>query len=409
MNINIPIITQYKGLPKDIYIIFISRIINASGAFIGPLLTLILTVKIGFSTETSGFLITLIGIISMPSTMIGGKLADSYGRKKLYVISCTIACILFMSCGLFKLSTLTVILLTLACFFADLGAPALSAMIYDLTSPENRTRCSSLNYLGWNLGFSLAPVLGGFLFKNHISLLFIIDALTSLISIILIGFFIKETKNNESLKVSDENRHLEKAVEGSIFKILFERKILILLALVMLFLNFGYDQWGFLLPIEMTKLYGSFGAIHYGLIASFNGIIVVLFTPVLTKLLSQTNNLKNIFIGAIFYNIAILILSLFSNLFFIFLAMYFLTVGEIVLSTNVPTFMANHTPESHRGRLSGIIPVISGLGYILSPIISGTLLKHMNFNYVWLISFVIVLISTLFIPFLKRYELRNSI
>ncbi|WP_297635275.1 MFS transporter [uncultured Clostridium sp.] len=409
MNLNISLINQYKGLPKEIYIIFISRVINALGAFIGPLLTLILTVKIGLSTEYAGLIITLIGVITLPATMIGGKLADTYGRKKLFVITQSIACILFFSCGIFPMTIYTTAILAAACFVSDLGSPALSAMIYDLTTPENRTRCSSLNYLGWNLGFAIAPILGGFLLNNHIFLLFLFDSFTTIISIILIVLFIKETKDNSLLKVTDTDRHLEQATEGSIFKILLERKVLIFLSLIMLFLNFGYDQWGFLLPIEMTKLYGSFGAAHYGFIASFNGIIVVLFTPFLTKILSQTKNLKNIFIGALFYALALIIFTLFSNLFFIFLAMYFLTLGEIILSTNVPTYMANRTPKSHRGRLSGIIPIISGLGYIVGPTLTGALLKYNSYNFVWFLTFIIVIISTMFIPLLRRYELKKDI
>lgn len=409
MNLNISLLNQYKGLPKEIYIIFISRVINALGCFIGPLLTLILTVKIGLSTEYAGLILTLIGVITLPATMIGGKLADTYGRKKLFIITQSIACILFFSCGIFPMTIYTTIILAAACFVSDLGSPALSAMIYDLTTPKNRTRCSSLNYLGWNLGFAIAPILGGFLFKSYLPLLFFIDASTSIVGIALIGLFIKETKDNSLFKITDTDtdRQLEKAAEGSIFKILLERKVLIFLSLIMLFLNFGYDQWGFLLPIEMTKLYGSFGAAHYGFIASFNGIIVVLFTPFLTKILSQTKNLKNIFIGALFYALALIIFTLFSNLFFIFLAMYFLTLGEIILSTNVPTYMANRTPESHRGRLSGIIPLISGLGYIIGPTLTGALLKYSSYNFVWFLTFILVIVSTMFIPLLSRYELKS--
>ena len=407
MNLNISLLNQYKGLPKEIYIIFISRIINALGCFIGPLLTLILTVKIGLSTEYAGLIITLIGVITLPAAMIGGKIADTYGRKKLFIITQSIACILFFSCGIFPMTIYTTAILAIACFVSDLGSPALSAMIYDLTTPENRTRCSSLNYLGWNLGFAIAPILGGFLFKSYLPLLFFIDASTSIISIILMGLFIKETKDNSLLKVTDTDRHLEKAAEGSILKILLERKVLIFLSLIMLFLNFGYDQWGFLLPIELTKLYSSFGAAHYGFVASFNGIIVVLFTPFLTKILSQTKNLKNIFIGGLFYSLALLTFTFFSNLFFIFLAMYLLTLGEIILSTNVPTYMANRTPESHRGRLCGILPVISGFGYIIGPTITGILLKHISYSFVWFITFIIVIIPVMFIPLLKRYELKK--
>lgn len=43
----------YQGLPKDIYIIFISRIINTMGCFVHPLLALILTQKIGLEKDAA--------------------------------------------------------------------------------------------------------------------------------------------------------------------------------------------------------------------------------------------------------------------------------------------------------------------------------------------------------------------
>lgn len=50
---------DYRNLPRPIYFIFLSRIINSVGAFVGPLLTLLLTDKIGLNTETSGAFVTM--------------------------------------------------------------------------------------------------------------------------------------------------------------------------------------------------------------------------------------------------------------------------------------------------------------------------------------------------------------
>ena len=42
-------IKRYRGLPKEIYVLFAARIVNSLGAFVFPLLTLILTEKLGRS------------------------------------------------------------------------------------------------------------------------------------------------------------------------------------------------------------------------------------------------------------------------------------------------------------------------------------------------------------------------
>ncbi len=72
------LLDPYRGLPKEIYIIFISRIINAMGCFVMPLLTLILTEKIGLSKELSGAYISVAGLLFMPASIIGGPLYENY-------------------------------------------------------------------------------------------------------------------------------------------------------------------------------------------------------------------------------------------------------------------------------------------------------------------------------------------
>ena len=57
--------------------------INAAGSFIFPLLTLILTIKIGVNKTDAGYIISASGILFMVSGLIGGKLTDCFGRKKI--------------------------------------------------------------------------------------------------------------------------------------------------------------------------------------------------------------------------------------------------------------------------------------------------------------------------------------
>ena len=48
------ILGPYIGLPKEVYVIFLARIINAMGVLVFPLLTLILKEKIGLTNGEAG-------------------------------------------------------------------------------------------------------------------------------------------------------------------------------------------------------------------------------------------------------------------------------------------------------------------------------------------------------------------
>ena len=406
MNYIKNLIGYYKGLPRAIYILFFANIITAAGSFVIPLLTLILTQKIGLSIVSSGIYISIFGIMYVPSGIIGGKLTDMFGRKNIIIIFQTLSCIIYIICGILKPSILVVYLLMISGLFEGFVYPALSSITADISTPENRNACYSLTYLGWNLGFAFGPFVGGLLFKNHLNLLFIGDAATTLIALLLIAIFIKETMVSSSTNLIEEDTpHLEKAEEGSIIKVLLKRKTLLLVCIAVFGYTLGFAQWGFLLPLELSKIYGAFGASHYGFLTSFNGLTVIIMTPILTKYLSKTKNLKNILIAGIFYTIGIGLFGFFTVMPSFFVAIFIFTLGEIILTTNVNTYIANNTPKSHRGRMLGIIPLLTGAGYVIGPPVLGILLKTFSFMFVWRILSIIILLSTfLVIYILKKKE-----
>ncbi|MDO7205649.1 hypothetical protein Q5M85_17620 [Paraclostridium bifermentans] len=55
---------------------------------------------------------------------------------------------------------------------------------------------------------------------------------------------------------------------------------------------FSYSQWGFALPIQLEDLFGSNGAKLYGLLGGINGVVVIVFTPIITYLTTKMNVLK---------------------------------------------------------------------------------------------------------------------
>ena len=90
-------------------------------------------------------------------------------------------------------------------------------------------------------------------------------------------------------------------MEGSIFKVLLERPILIYFALVMFGFNFVYSQLSFLYPLHVSKLVPSNGAGFYGILISINALIVITMTPIITKLISGRKSIGRIFLGGMFY------------------------------------------------------------------------------------------------------------
>ena len=202
------ILSTYRGLPKEIYVLFIGRIINCIGSFVHPLMSLILTKKIGMSAAEAGMFVTTVAICQVPALIAGGKLVDNIGRKKVIVIFQTLGAVTLISCGLIPVSMTTTRLMILSSVFYSISSPAYDALNADLTTPENRKQSYSLIYMGINIGFSIGPLMAGFLFENYLPIIFIGDAITTLMALALIVKFIDE----EKLKKNKENVHEEKEI-----------------------------------------------------------------------------------------------------------------------------------------------------------------------------------------------------
>ena len=374
---------RYRGLPKEIYILFFARVINSLGAFVYPLLTLILTVKLGMTESEAGALITIVMATQMPVMLLGGKLADRFGRRRLIIVFQYLGSALYIACGIAPVSHATIYLIMAASYFYALTFPALDAVTMDLTEADQRKEAYALLYMGFNLGFVFGPMIGGFLFNEHLSWLFIGDAITTVISTALFMIFIRETLPRKGEK---EEPDLERYSEETLLQVLWKRKVIIVFALIMMALQFTYSQWGFALPIQLNALFGETnGPAIYGGIASFNGFLVIALTPLVTPLIRRTRALTGTLAGGLMYAAAFAMMLVIKDLYLFFVSMFIFTFGEVIMTIDAGVFVAGMLPSSHRGRLDSIYSSISQTGRVISPVIVGWVISGSSLPAAWIL------------------------
>lgn len=173
-------INNYKGLPKEMYVICFATLINRLGDFVVPFLALYLTQKIGMTVGATGVIVTLSSVVGIPASILGGKISDMFGRKKIYTYAQSIAAVTLIPCAFTQNVSITIICLLASTFFNGFVRPAFQSMIQDILSKKERQAGFSLNYLAINAGVAIGPIIAGFLFNNLLPMLFLGDALTSL-------------------------------------------------------------------------------------------------------------------------------------------------------------------------------------------------------------------------------------
>ena len=137
--------TQYAGLKKELYILFVGRLVTAMGSFVWPMLTFFLTGKLGLRDDTATLLIAIAGVISFPAAILGGKLADRYSRKKIIVIFDLLTVSLYFIAALLPLGYHTVALVFFAGLFQTVESPAYDALNADFSTTKQRDRAFSMS------------------------------------------------------------------------------------------------------------------------------------------------------------------------------------------------------------------------------------------------------------------------
>lgn len=375
---------QYKGLSKSAYVIFFARIVTNMGAFIWPLLTMILSRKMGYSASTIAMLSLGIALVFIPGNIIGGKLADRFSRKKIIIIFDSISVIFFIACAFIEPGNLMTLFFVIAGLFANMEGPAFEALIADSSKPKEREKVFSLSYLGHNLGLVFGASVGGLLFENYLHIAFIFDALTTLTSTILIVIFVK-TLNMDDLKDDEKNEYEE--IEGehiTAVDILKDRKSIFYQLIIFSFGAFIYDQWAFVLPLYMDSLYAEKGAQLFGFLASFNGLVVIVFTPVLTMVLRKLHELPKTIIGLLLYSLSYLIIRNTDFYPFFLLMMLLFTLGEIVNMLGASPYISRRAPASHRGRINSYRSIGFFIGGIGGRLVTGILIENFSFSFTFL-------------------------
>ncbi len=396
----------YGGLPKQIYVFFIAKVITCMGAFILPLWTLILTQKIGLSIPQAGLMSTIYVLTQAPCLLIGGKLIDTIGRKKVIFFCHTMGSLFYLACALLPMSMLTAILIMIASDFYTVTSPAIDALMADVTKPENRKSAFSLIYFGINLGYTFSPLLGGLLFERHLPVLFVLDAVTTMIASSLIMLKVKEPhgRKNEALSLASR----ENAEGTPVLKVLWKVRILLYFLLVMAIYEFCYTQWSFMLPLQMADLYLGNGARYFSYLVALNSLTVIVFTPLVTALSHKYRSLTITATGGLFYFAAFFTFGLVTNLPLFLAAATVLTVGEILITVNINAFIADQTPPTHRGRINSISSLTQGSCRALSPLIMGNVVVLTGYFTAWWIVAALMIMGALCMFALDKKHRQNA-
>ncbi len=382
MNRVFSLFSQYKGLRKEVYVLFFGRIVTNLGSMVYPMLTMILSQKLGLDAASISVLVVAAMVVMMPASLLGGVLADRFNKKTVIVRCDCVSVACYIACGRTPMSYVTIGLMFAAALFQTMEGPSYNALLADLTATKDRQRAYSLLYLGGNLGLVLSPTLAGLLFKNFLWLSFLISGVAIGVSTLLIY---SRIRNVEPEPDEGEEAAYQRGKSGeSLWSILKGCRVVLFFLVIAALYESAYAQYNFLMPLDMGRVHGENGALIFGTVSSLNCIVVVLFTPLITRVFRRMTELQKGLCGTLLIAAGYaLFLALLGHVPAYYAAMLLFTWGEIFVTIMSGPYTTSRIPASHRGRVNSVMGVVAGVITAVCNLVVGHLYEGVSPAAAW--------------------------
>lgn len=367
----------WKRYDRAIWIRVIGTVLTTVTSFaIRPFLALYLYDKTG-NIYTIGIILGLAPLMGVVTNLLGGSLADHYGRKPLMVFSLFFQA-LSMAGYIFAVTPLHFALVSIVNGIASsLYSPAANAQIADIVPEHQRSEVFALMHTALNVGAAVGPMLGLLLVNINQSLAFLSSAVSLLIYTVLVMALVPETLDSLVKKSLIMENGIEAEHKPTPF-ILREHRFLLMFTLFSLPINLLYAQVESNFPLYLKANFEDYITIFTSLM-SLNGIIVVISAVWLAKKTDKLHTPYVLSVGYILFALVALgygfgpwlkVISL------LFIAEVIFTLGEGLTFANQNKLLSIVAPTEMRARYFSIFSLNWGIGKSLGPILGATIFAH---------------------------------
>ncbi|HET9907466.1 MAG TPA: MFS transporter, partial [Anaerolineales bacterium] len=202
----------YHEFPQLFWIIVIARFIDAlGGTILFPFFALYITQRFGVGMAEAGVLLGMSSLFGLFGSMVGGALADRFGRRRLIVFGLVFSALSSLLFGLANDFQVLYPLVIVVGLLSSVAHPAHDAMLADILPENKRQEGFGILRVVFNYAWIFGTAVGGLIATRSFFALFMIDAVLSCIVAALIYRLLPETK---PAAIDGENE--EKSLWGTV-------------------------------------------------------------------------------------------------------------------------------------------------------------------------------------------------
>jgi MFS family permease len=372
--------TYDRFTPKFWILVLSAFIDRLGGTIIFPFFSLYITQKFDVGMTEAGMLLGSFSFFGFIGSMIGGALADRFGRKGMVLFGLVFSALSSIAFGLVNAFWLFFVISVFVGLLSDIAGPAHQAMIADLLPEEKRAEGYSILRISVNLAWIIGPVIGGVLAGYSYLLLFVLDAISSLIVAGIVLRFIPETK--PQMEEEEEAESFGRTLLG--YAKVAKDGLFVAFIVAMIFSIFAYGQIYSTLSVFLRDVHGV-PERGYGLLMSANATSVVILQFWVTARLRERPPMLVLALGSVFYMVGLTMYGFVSVYALFLVAMLLITVGEMIMLPTAQALVAQFAPEAMRGRYMAFFGISWIVPSILGPGLAGLVLDGPSPRLLWYI------------------------
>jgi MFS transporter, DHA1 family, tetracycline resistance protein len=327
---------------------------------------------LGANAVGVGLILTVYALAQFIFTPVLGSLSDRYGRRPIIIASLTIEALSFALSALAN----TLPFLLIARFIGGLGASNIGsaqAVVSDVTPAKDRARGMGLIGAAIGLGFVVGPALGGLLAPLGPALPFWVAMGVAIANMLLVFFFLPETRNRQVSTQAGESR------EGNAFVLLagwrqaLRNATVARLVIINLLFTVAFTAMEAIFPLFTQHVFG-WTAMQNGYVFTYVGFVIVIMQGGLVgQLVKRFGERSLLIVGLIMLGAGLALLSFSTQLALLLIALGILSAGDGMVSPTISALLSFASPSEAQGETLGFAQGIAGLGRVIGPLIAGTI------------------------------------
>jgi MFS family permease len=363
----------FSGLPREIWLLSLITLVNRAGTMVLPFFALFLIRDRSMGIAEAGQVVALYGVGSIAGSFLGGWLSDRFGSIRAQQFSLISAAVGFLAI----LQADTIFALAVVVLLTSVAAegfrPAVMTSIAHRAPAGLQARSFALLRLAINLGMAVGPAAGGMLAMHSYSLLFVVDAATSIAAALLLTWMVR---SRVPAGAPHEPRPAATARSP------WSDTPFLLLTVVVAAMAACLFQAFSTLPIYLRQGYGVRES-GIGLVLALNATLIVLFEMVFTHWAEKRNRLVLIGLGGFLVCAGLAILPLGSTVAWAVLSTVIWTAGGMLMLPLTNTLVAERAAGGRRGSYMGLYTMGFSVAFVIAPLGGTWVYEHLSPETLW--------------------------